>query len=1313
MNKTNDPRAQAALPSSPRYTTSEARAVAAAAGLAPGRVNAKGWIKITCPDCGSRKAADLNPTTGHYNCFKGHHGPVWKLPAGPAPLPVRLARRRTSTSNTDTTYDLERVDAVLAGLSALPDAIAAVKGWARRRKWPERVVEALAADKEAWRLAPTPAVIASSVKDAEARRYLLEVTKGSWRLMVPQRSAHGEVIAYRRRRPGKASARGPKSLSTPSKLAPWTAGVTSMFGVLAEAVEAAARGERIYIVEGEPDWLAARAVVRLAGLGGVVLGSPGSDTIVKIAHALRDQLVQRKLHARVVVVPDIGDQDAGGLDKAAKACAVLAGLDEQGNQIMAPRAAVALSAPTHLEPGKHGPAGDFGDELSRGGFDAAAALLDVEPVWQMPSLEEGRAQLRQHMKGVAKRVLDGEVVTGTVTATAGAGKTHAALEGLIAPLVGAGLDVVLALPTRAVATEKHGALLELVDNQALLMLGADPNECQMYDVRQAASQQAPGGGGAFCHGCPLASGCSGRASMLTAQRRLSDTADGGRVIVTTHAKLYGGRSADGSRTLPTWAQSADYIICDESPLAHLARWQTATRAQIEACHTGGLVEGLGPVLALIDGAVKPTSVLLAEAAPSGSVIDGFEPQKLDAAAWVTAPDDHAAAVTVPWWLPGALEAACERGWLGCHGDAETLVLADPDALPVGKHGGLFMDATMTPALADALAPDGLRVDVSCRAEPSTVVLAGVGLAGGAGASYVAGNGQDRWRAIHHRFDSPNTLHATHKASKALLGGLAGPVLHFDGTEARGSNAYEHTTAVVLDAYHTPQRVQTATAQVIAGSTEPAENTMADARFIANTAPMVQVAYRTRLAAGGVKVVALTGNRPISGLLADQLVTVTALAHMSGEAVTLERTTNHCFAVPKVQPLTLAQVVWAEIEGVQNMEPVVDGVKAKKSQPSAPFDVCSIKAKRRCGLRLLASKPVVVGLGNLHNAQMAGWLKKWGFDDIARRAGAYRSTIKTSVGKVELLHDRALRRVDVEAYLAEANHTSTWFEWAGQRVQRQRPDAAPTALQKIKASIVRLWQGASKAPAVGAVLADCAVSKDTALRHVKAQTPFKTLKALVLSLRPSMPVEAKPEADRQTACKAVAFAESITSTTALRRLAHAAVKPPMPPESVRPAQSVVELETKPPARPLPTQADIDRPLTSDQLVTLAFNLNPTSAALLEQHTGAHTAAVLARTYGVSASVLYRVCVGEATASEIEEVAQWTPPTMTARVKRVPACRGRPVFLGRYARPNTVLAYALASRWLSRRSIAPSSSQTANQPGKPSMVPPALVLPVMHA
>lgn len=1191
-------------------------ALAALAGLDPGK-KTRGWVAITCPSCGARGKANadvaMGADSGGISCKKcGHTGHVTHH------LDLDQRPARTLRDPADEYIepppdakvihiDISKVDAELKAHTALPDAQAYVRAWARKRGWPKEVCDAVARDQGAWRVVPTRF---DGLGD-DARAYIEGQSKRSLadhRLWIPFRAADAAVVGYQRRASKPLGPKTPKSATASLSLyTPWASGHTRLFGSIPEAIEAAACGERIYIVEGEADWLAARAVVRLKKLGGVVLGSQGG-TAARVAKALRDRLIARGLYARVVIVPDIGDSDQNGLKKAQRAADALLGL-KAGVQAKAPRADVILSAPRFLKAGK----GDFSDDLTRGGIEAAAAVLDVEPPPHMLSPEAGRERLGERLGALSARLQKGERVVATVVATPGLGKTRAALETVIAPMVRAGRRVVLTLPTRDTAQEKYRDLAQLLGTQALLRLGMSAAECSMLDIRKMANDAAPGGGGAFCHLCPMARGCAGKARSVRERLEMKSLEGKGVVIVTTAAKGFGGRKEDGTRRAPAWVESADLVVVDEDVLDQHTRTVTLSAAVVRAAAEGGLCEGLDPVLGLMGRGTPFDGPALRAACPQDSVGANAASSDFSAARWAEDPQGEAEKVTVPWWVPPMIEQAAASEWRGCHGDAQGLTLTCPSPLPLGRQGGIFLDATMTKGLAQAVAPGSEWIEITARCAPSTRLRLVAGPKMGASKSAVRGEMKKRVEVIAHHLDSPDALHAVCKdtAQTPAFQALAGSVLHFEGTEARGSNAHENARRVVAHAYFAPARVVRACAEII-GGIEPSEEAQDEADFITNAAPVVQLAFRARPAAGGVDVWMMTGEKIIPGLVPDETISLSRLAFDAGCDGRLEHRHD-------LRPGGLAKAAWDALEGGRNA--VIVG-RIKKAQGDQHNTVCIYKGIALKTLRFFSeegqqdpsrAKKVLGALLHRHGAEkVAGW------------AGCYYSAIATDIGQISVLHSGVLRREDVAGFLNATQSKARSFRWRGRNVKRSVATTAPEVdvVATLKGAAAELWSTLGKRPRVGEVIRRAGVKKDTARRHAQ-KSGFKDVKTLILSAQP--PQATAPPVQPEEEVAVPVFVEGLMTLPDLRDRARSGdalrcprfgldlpIKWPSPAsaevvktsgddflaEVVKTAEDEVFAEAL--RRVLAARKTVEH-ATAEDLQALAFDLTPDEAAALDEFT----------------------------------------------------------------------------------------------------------------
>jgi hypothetical protein len=133
-------------------------------------------------------------------------------------------------------------------------------------------------------------------------------------VIIPIRDAEGIIRTAARRWSGQGEAPKPKSMSLPVALVgqgdDW--GGVWTYGSIPGAVEAAAAGEPIYLVEGAPDYLAMVGLLAAENQPGAVVGFYSVQTAVKVATALVSKLAEHSIIAeRIVIIPHRDEPEEG------------------------------------------------------------------------------------------------------------------------------------------------------------------------------------------------------------------------------------------------------------------------------------------------------------------------------------------------------------------------------------------------------------------------------------------------------------------------------------------------------------------------------------------------------------------------------------------------------------------------------------------------------------------------------------------------------------------------------------------------------------------------------------------------------------------------------------------------------------------------------------------------------------------------------------------------------------------------------------------------------------------------------------------
>lgn len=319
-----------------------------------------------------------------------------------------------------------------------------------------------------------------------------------------------------------------------------------------------------------------------------------------------------------------------------------------------------------------------------------------------------------------------------------------------------------------------------------------------------------------------------------------------------------------------------FAVFDESPWGACERAHRITAAQLCELIGRGVIEGDGAerLRCVVDGARDNRSSR--DAAHIAESMNGaglsMNPVRLDEfTGEILREHMHASGSDYLDRLPdaGACEALIEQaenGWSGATvGPTGTITIRPPvDPLPTDcAPVTLYLDATADEIHTRAMFgrdPDShraVRVDLAAGGE---VIRHADMRTHSSDLLPRKDRNSDapfqRWGALHAAHRRGRTLHVVTSAvtregtrtREALedLQSAGDAVIWHNGTEARGSNAYEDCETVILDAWHVPGAEITARARLIAEATGCAPDAASQAaRFQLEGAPVIQAAHRVR------------------------------------------------------------------------------------------------------------------------------------------------------------------------------------------------------------------------------------------------------------------------------------------------------------------------------------------------------------------------------------------------------------------------------------------------------------------------------------
>ena len=1031
-------------------------------GFAPGRRNAKGWVSIVCPECargGRGGACDLDAKAGGWHCFKcGGKGHLGTLVGSGEGLPERASLPEPEPAQ------VSRLD-VGKGLRILrtvqPRFASQLVSWGHGRGWPAELVALLPrldgllfvpSDPPhgvppwvawgAWPSRSTGKRGRGAGGDAgEDLRGLLSPGRGSLPLWFVLSDGRDRAVSASRRPAERGG--GVKARTLPTSVAGelWGAG----FGLLGAAVEAAKRGEPIYMGEGAPDWAALGALCLLDGQG-AALGARDAGSFVGRARDLRAALERAGVSgARIVICPHRGDDNDLGERRAGEAAAVLARVGS---------VAVA-SVPLDLldASGK----GDVSDVLERGGLARLRSYLAAAVCWDAGSLavDEAHKRLVELVGGCVER---GGVHA--VAANLGHGKSYAAKVAAVHHAAG-GRVVLYAVPTLELARQAAGDLRGMGGVRVELWEGRHDGNCSRSDLSGLMAQLRPGGAGEVCKGCGLYERGPNQCSFMRQEARLAlRPGERGLVVVTTHARLVGHDLLDAKGRLvrSTLPFVPSVVVVDEDAAGSVLGSLSVDAAGLASLHDAGALD--------VDAETRQDLVRLIGSGRSFGLepwaerlgcikardLDAHGREVLAGASSVTGDAQRVQALgarLVPWQVPAALERASTSGWVGAFVHKGRLVVPWDAELPRGSHATIYLDATTdTTAARAVLGPDAGWHNLRCAAPVSVrfVQVAGVSsskgdLCGGRDDKPRSARALSLWLASRLRLDGPDTLHVTHKACAELLRSVVvGPVIHFEGGEARGSNTYERCTRVVLDEWHVPAvAVEALAARLMARGAAPDEARGSALRRLL-LAPVEQAAGRVRPYNGQGREVVFLGQ--VRGLEVDEQ------RHAAAGLLDLDEHTagrvRACLASVlglDAEQAAAALVPWGEAAALEVVRRVVvaRGVWAPALEmPTEPDgDGVGSHVGERCSIYTSQRSPTLLPTSSATGSVgvSLGWLGECvkglgGWETAARLLGLRSSLLDVGKGAgVVVLSDGPLTRAGVVAAL-------------GGRVERVTFDGAP-------------------------------------------------------------------------------------------------------------------------------------------------------------------------------------------------------------------------------------------------------------------------------
>jgi hypothetical protein len=497
-----------------------------------------------------------------------------------------------------------------------------------------------------------------------------------------------------------------------------------------------------------------------------------------------------------------------------------------------------------------------------------ADAIDVRPVRvevsreETPSPERPPIDLDGARAQLAHTVREAIATGGdhTVICPTGVGKTHAALDEALILAETTGQTVYYAVPTRELRREvqqRAMARRSAVGAEHVWcteQLGREPGVC--YWPEQVAALHVAGGQEAvraYCATCPDRDDCRFYGQFTGARLRTA-----ARLVVLTHASLYldGGTSPD--RELAA-------VIVDESPLAGASlATVSATAQQVAEATWSGAVrcddDALGRLGRLIVATRTASSDALREALGAGSYeADGVAARAaLEARLHGAARDqlDTILADAPDHRLAQALAQASATAWTGAYVyDGRVHLGAVARALP-SADVRIYLDATGDEAQARAVLPGCTVHRIGAPTDLSHVRL--VRYDWGAGRRNIERR-PELWAAVHAAYDSPTTVHWTHRRlaleHESILApphnwiaSAEGRVDYFGSPRTRGYDGDRGADTVVIDSWHVPRAAIVSLAERLEaeGAAESYAEALVAARRRLEWAQVEQIVGRLRI-----------------------------------------------------------------------------------------------------------------------------------------------------------------------------------------------------------------------------------------------------------------------------------------------------------------------------------------------------------------------------------------------------------------------------------------------------------------------------------
>lgn len=461
---------------------------------------------------------------------------------------------------------------------------------------------------------------------------------------------------------------------------------------------------------------------------------------------------------------------------------------------------------------------------------AAAQSRKASPQAPNLTLREYQVEL---LKGIS-----GASPTACIRSPLGSGKTQATIQ-MIVDNQTLEKTINVALPNRALRDEFYHRLRKALGATTVAQVervrGREPGMCDYHFLVNPIRRPAGGEGVlAFCKECPEYQRCP----FWVSQYRKKETPKGLRIRVGTHAALLDPEINKGD-------DPPDLTIVDESPLATLAPEYMLTTSDIEwATNHGALVlhpDDKDRLQRLIEASLNNEK--LYHGVPSSALAKTIQHRpvaNLEAAKRCAM---SKIAATPPGKVPEmaeslpnfrALQTLADRwedGYRGSYIRHGRIILRPKPGPPLAAGQVRYLDATSSLATANLmLGGDTQWIDLGWGTRPNSNMVVTLVHHNG-GRRSVERNPKIAY-ATHKLFDSPTTLHITHKAlvKKGETGGpqgdapawdwqgeVEGPGTHHNSSEVFGINKFKDCTTIVLEDWHVPLAAIASLAELIAES----------------------------------------------------------------------------------------------------------------------------------------------------------------------------------------------------------------------------------------------------------------------------------------------------------------------------------------------------------------------------------------------------------------------------------------------------------------------------------------------------------------